>query len=531
MALLTIDERKAIFKELGLGDYNEANIKAFQKKHLYRKSDWDGKYGTNTDNLLRTVYYTKKYTKNFSPKEFRCECGGKYCCGYPSYMKPAELIHIQKIRDHWGKPITITCGLRDKKYNASLGGSVQNSLHLKGQALDFYMSGVTDTLAHRKSAIKWIKGQSNHHYTYGNGINSSGYSVRAPYMGNALHTDTYDNVKPTHPTLKGTTTQEVVKNPSTSEQKPSATTSTATSTTAKKLTVSGVGNKTTIKAMQKFFGTTQDGVISGQNASLKKYYPSIKSVSYGKGGSACVKKLQKWLGVKQDGILGKTTVKAWQKKIGTSSDGIFGTNSMKAWQKYLNSHDKPTYPATSTKKPTTTTSTATKKPTTTAKTTNAQKIVAKAKAFAWAYGTASKKWKYKTGSARSAYKTALKKYLKRSAKISRSDCGYFVTTCVRASGVSKSFMALRGTKQSFPKVPSTMKIVWKGKKIPSGTLKPGDIIRYKKKNGGQHVLMYYANGRIAEGQRGHGFPAIKKDTKKYNKSNVRLATLQVIRAK
>lgn len=224
MALLTLDERKAIFKALGLGEYNKENIKALQKKYMYRKSDWDGIYGQNTDNLLRTVYYTKIYTKNFTPKEFRCECGGRYCCGYPDYMKPAELIQIQKIRDHYGKPITITCGLRDKKYNASLGGSVQNSLHLKGQAIDFYQQGVTDTLANRKKAIAWIKKQKNHHYTYGNGINSNGYYVRAPYMGNALHTDTYNNVQPKHPTLgpSGTTATKPAEKPSTDGQTPPA---------------------------------------------------------------------------------------------------------------------------------------------------------------------------------------------------------------------------------------------------------------------------------------------------------------------
>ena len=80
------------------------------------------------------------------------------------------------------------------------------------------------------------------------------------------------------------------------------------------------------------------------------------------------------------------------------------------------------------------------------------------------------------------------------------------------------------------KVPSSMQIVLKGKKIPSGFLQPGDIIRYKKKSG-QHTMMYMGNGRIAEGQRGNNFPAIKKDTKKYNKSNVKFKTLQVIRAK
>lgn len=190
MALLTVAERKAIFKELGL-TYNKANIQALQRKYMWRSSDVDGIYGPNTDNMLRTVYNTLKYTKNFDPKEFRCECGGRYCCGFPSYMKPHELITIQAIRDHWGRPITVTCGMRDATYNRKLNGSVANSKHLTGSAIDFYQKGVTDTLANRKMAIKWMKRNLPYlNYAYGNGINSSGYSVRAPYMGNALHVDT-----------------------------------------------------------------------------------------------------------------------------------------------------------------------------------------------------------------------------------------------------------------------------------------------------------------------------------------------------
>ena len=205
MALLTLNQRKAIFKYLGLGEYNKTNIKAFQKKYMLRKSDVDGIWGINSDNTLRTVYFTKRYTKNFKPEEFRCECGGKYCCGYPSYMKPAQLIHIQKIRDHYGKPIEITSGLRCKTWNSKCGGSIQNSLHMQGLALDFYQEGVTDVLANRKRSIKWIAKQPNHHYSYGNGIyrlttkKTYSGSISAPYMGNALHTDTYDNVKPTYP--------------------------------------------------------------------------------------------------------------------------------------------------------------------------------------------------------------------------------------------------------------------------------------------------------------------------------------------
>lgn len=105
---------------------------------------------------------------------------------------------------------------------------------------------------------------------------------------------------------------------------------------APKLTVDGIGGEATVRATQKFLGTVQDGVISGQRKALNKYYPALKAVEYGTGGSTCVKYLQKWLGVTQDGILGQNTVKAWQKKIGVTADGIFGTNSMKAWQKFLN---------------------------------------------------------------------------------------------------------------------------------------------------------------------------------------------------
>lgn len=189
MALLTVDKRKTCFKFLGLGEYNETNIKRFQKKYM-RSKDVDGIYGANTDAALRHVYNVKRWTRNFTPEEFKCECGGKYCTGYPNWMKKVELLHLQRIRNHYGKPMKITCGLRCQKYNDSLRGSIKNSKHLTGYAADFHISGVTDTFAQRRAAVAWIKKQPNHNYTYGNGINSNGVSVSAGYMGNCLHTDT-----------------------------------------------------------------------------------------------------------------------------------------------------------------------------------------------------------------------------------------------------------------------------------------------------------------------------------------------------
>lgn len=309
--MISIEKRKEILEDLGY-TYDYKGIMSFQKDYMYRR-DWDGEWGTNTENTALTVYNVKHETKNFKPSEFRCECGGRYCCGYPDYMKPEELKHIQRIRDHYGKPITVTCGLRCKAYNAMLNGSVANSGHLRGFAIDFYQPGVTDTLPARKKSIEWIRKQPNHEFSYGKDMKGTdGIYRSAAYMGNAMHTETH------------------------------------AATEAKqadgKLTVDGVAGKATIKVLQKFLDVTVDGVISGQTETLNKYYTGIKSVSYGKGGSATVRAIQRWCGITQDGIWGKETSKALQKKLGVTADGVFGAGSVKALQKYLNANEKAVYP-------------------------------------------------------------------------------------------------------------------------------------------------------------------------------------------
>lgn len=289
-----------------------------------------------------------------------------------------------------------------------------------------------------------------------------------------------------------------------------------------KLVVDGIGGAATVNRLQEFLGVTKTGGITIRK-DLQKYVPALKAYEYG-SGSPTVKAMQRWLGIKQDGIWGKNTSVALQKELGVQADGVFGPASVKALQSYLNTNDKAKFPTSTSSGSSSTGSSATIS-------TGASKIVARAKDYAWAYGTASSKYSYSKGSAKSSYKSALKKYMGKTSKVAQSDCGYFVTTCVRASGVSSSFLALKGVKETFPSVPSTMQIVHKGKKIPDGLLQPGDIIRYKKTNGKQHALMIYSSGKIAEAGREHQFPAIEKDTKKYNKSNVKFSTLQVLRAK
>lgn len=245
-----------------------------------------------------------------------------------------------------------------------------------------------------------------------------------------------------------------------------------------------------------------------------------KVVKNGSKGSD-VKAVQKFLNwcinakLSVDGDAGALTEEAiciYQITYGLALDGVFGPASKKKGQSIINAH-KVTASTPSTVS------------------VNAEKIVAKAKEFCWPLGTDSDKWAYKTGSPLKAYVTACKKFMKKTSKISLSDCGYFVSTCVRAAGVDSDFTALAGTKDSFPKVPSQFKVAFSGKKIPDGTLLPGDIIRYKKTNGGQHTLMYYSKGVIAEAGRETRFPVLRKDKKKYNADSVKHSTIQVLRAK
>lgn len=113
----------------------------------------------------------------------------------------------------------------------------------------------------------------------------------------------------------------------------------------------GIGGPMTVSRMQEFLGTPIDGVISGQNKSMAKYYPALKSVIFDDTESTCVHALQWMVGVYEDGVLGPDTIKAWQKFLGVKIDGSFGTASMKAWQKYLNEHKKAVFPATHVTKP------------------------------------------------------------------------------------------------------------------------------------------------------------------------------------
>lgn len=83
---------------------------------------------------------TKFLSKNFRVREFRCQDGSDVV------FIESDLVDIlQKIRDHFGKAVTIISAFRTASHNKKVGGT-KYSQHLYGKAADIKISGVTPSV-------------------------------------------------------------------------------------------------------------------------------------------------------------------------------------------------------------------------------------------------------------------------------------------------------------------------------------------------------------------------------------------------
>ena len=122
---------------------------AAQQKRANLGQQFYDKYATSGNKEGESVMGVKTYqetaktqlSKNFNSYEFRCGLGSPCVCS--TILIDDKLVeYLQKIRDHFGKPITITSAYRCPSYNKSIGSS-NGSYHTKGMACDFVVSGVT----------------------------------------------------------------------------------------------------------------------------------------------------------------------------------------------------------------------------------------------------------------------------------------------------------------------------------------------------------------------------------------------------
>ena len=148
------------------GSGSKTACKAFQKDFGLTA---DGVCGTDTEKALKhTVCYgiSKKEEavqsgdfwddiKYFKKPEFRCRCG----CGADE-MNETLIRVADRVREHFGKAITVSSGRRCANHNARVGG-VSNSRHLSGKAMDFSVSGKSAT-----QVLEYVQKQPEIRYAY-----------------------------------------------------------------------------------------------------------------------------------------------------------------------------------------------------------------------------------------------------------------------------------------------------------------------------------------------------------------------------
>lgn len=94
---------------------------------------------TNMGYITTQKGQSTKLSSYFDSTEM--DCHGSGCCSQ-TLINEQLVAYLTKIREHFGKPITITSGYRCPTHNRNVGGAT-GSRHGKGDAADIVVSGVT----------------------------------------------------------------------------------------------------------------------------------------------------------------------------------------------------------------------------------------------------------------------------------------------------------------------------------------------------------------------------------------------------
>ena len=91
----------------------------------------------------------RRLAPDFKVRELRCRDGSDTVL-----VDETLTVVLQCIRDHFGKPVTITSGYRTAAHNAAVGGA-KSSQHLLGRAADIRVAGVSveDVAAYAESLM------------------------------------------------------------------------------------------------------------------------------------------------------------------------------------------------------------------------------------------------------------------------------------------------------------------------------------------------------------------------------------------
>ena len=156
------------------GSQTRQAVKLFQAAEGLKA---DGDPGQETQTALLAAVaagrmYTPAKTENaetgtfwddiqyFTREEFRCQCGGKYCNGFPAEPVEETVRMADEIRRRAGVPLKVNSGVRCKQHNADPNvGGVWNSLHLTGQAIDLAPIGGNISVARLQEIAEQVQAE------------------------------------------------------------------------------------------------------------------------------------------------------------------------------------------------------------------------------------------------------------------------------------------------------------------------------------------------------------------------------------
>lgn len=185
---MTIKQKQCLLAYLGYytgaidglwGEQSQKATEAFQRAYQLTV---DGDFGDATYKRIREVIYnqeeptisnTETVDKDsaatgtfwdeieyFDREEFRCQCKGKYCCGFPAEPDEKLVRTVDEIRRRLGVPVSIVdaggSGVRCPVHNTNVGG-VANSEHLYGRAADLHS---TASPAQMKAVAESVMGKT-----------------------------------------------------------------------------------------------------------------------------------------------------------------------------------------------------------------------------------------------------------------------------------------------------------------------------------------------------------------------------------
>ena len=111
---------------------------------------------TETENAETGTFWDE--IRHFRREEFRCQCGGKYCNGFPAEPVEETVRLADEIRRRAGVPLKVNSGVRCTRHNADVGG-VWNSLHLTGQAIDLAPIGGNISVARLQEIAEQVQAE------------------------------------------------------------------------------------------------------------------------------------------------------------------------------------------------------------------------------------------------------------------------------------------------------------------------------------------------------------------------------------